>query len=106
MELSSSPLSISATIFSSNLPPLMMSDTMIGFEVAPLAPIARFFLTSSGSIESSHTLVPVAMSDLSDMRNRPFQSNQPIQRIPTFKYSHQLPATLANLSINYRDSRP
>src|SRR3954466_3159749 len=82
----------------------MMSETMIGFEVAPLAPIARFFLTSPGSIESSHTFVPVAISDLSDMRNRPFQSNQPIQRIPTFKYSRQLPVTLVNLSINHRDS--
>src|SRR4030081_3697448 len=44
-----------------------MSDTIIGFDVAPLAPIARFFFTSSGSIESSQTFVPVAISDLSDM---------------------------------------
>jgi hypothetical protein len=36
---------------------------MIGFEVAPLAPRARFFTTRSGSIESSQSFVPHAISD-------------------------------------------
>ena len=40
-----------------------MSDTMIGLEVAPVAPNARFLVTSFGSTESSHSFVPVAISD-------------------------------------------
>src|SRR6188472_521947 len=36
---------------------------MIGFEVAPVAPSARFVFTKSGSTESSQSLVPVAISD-------------------------------------------
>ena len=38
---------------------------MIGFEVAPLAPRAKFLATKSGSMESSHSLVPLAIKDLS-----------------------------------------
>ncbi len=36
---------------------------MIGFDVAPVAPSARFVFTKSGSTESSQSLVPVAISD-------------------------------------------
>ena len=39
---------------------------MIGFEVAPVAPKARFLATSSGSIESSQIFVPLAISERSD----------------------------------------
>ncbi len=35
---------------------------MIGFDVAPVAPKARLRFTKSGSIESSQTLVPDAIS--------------------------------------------
>ena len=38
---------------------------MIGFEVAPVAPSARFLATSSGSIESSQSLVPQAIRERS-----------------------------------------
>src|SRR5215212_11451110 len=38
---------------------------IIGFDVAPVAPSARFVFTKSGSIESSQSLVPVAMRDCS-----------------------------------------
>ena len=38
---------------------------MIGLEVAPVAPLARFLAISSGSTESSHSLVPHATSDWS-----------------------------------------
>ncbi len=39
---------------------------MIGFEVAPVAPLAAVSLaTRSGSTESSHSLVPDATSDCS-----------------------------------------
>src|SRR5581483_1202869 len=41
----------------------MMSATMIGLDVAPVAPQARLRATSSGSMESSHSFVPAAMSD-------------------------------------------
>src|SRR5579864_7542043 len=47
----------------SKRPVLMRSETMIGLEVAPLAPQARLRATSSGSTESSHSLVPQAMRD-------------------------------------------
>ena len=40
---------------------------MIGLEVAPVAPRARLRSTRSGSIESSHSLVPLAMSDCSGL---------------------------------------
>ena len=36
---------------------------MIGLEVAPVAPSGRLLATSSGSTESSQSLVPVAISD-------------------------------------------
>ena len=36
---------------------------MIGLEVAPVAPAARFDRTRSGSIESSQSFVPVASRD-------------------------------------------
>jgi hypothetical protein len=42
---------------------------MIGFEVAPLAPFSRFDFTNGGSIESSQTFVPDAISDLSDINS-------------------------------------
>src|SRR5229473_3701799 len=48
---------------SSKRPVLIRSETMMGFEVAPVAPRARFFLMRSGSIESSHSLVPLAIKD-------------------------------------------
>ena len=47
----------------SNRPVANRSATMIGLEVAPVAPAARFDRTKSGSIESSHSFVPVASSD-------------------------------------------
>ncbi len=69
---SSSPLPTASAMLSLNAPALMMSATMIGLLVAPVAPAARFFFTSGGSIESSQTLVPVAISDFSDMGVSPF----------------------------------
>src|SRR5579859_2281707 len=39
----------------------MMSAMMIGLDVAPEAPRARLRATSSGSTESSHSLVPLAI---------------------------------------------
>ena len=36
------------------------SLTMIGFDVAPVAPMALLLRTNSGSIESSHNFVPVS----------------------------------------------
>src|SRR5262249_6637891 len=50
-------------ISGSDLPVLMISATMIGLLVAPVAPSARLRLTSTGSTESSHSLVPHAISD-------------------------------------------
>src|SRR5262245_20337355 len=49
----------------SKRPVLMRSEMMIGLLVAPVAPSARFAFTSSGSIESSQSLVPAATSDWS-----------------------------------------
>ena len=66
------PVLTASAMWSLNAPALMMSATMIGLLVAPVAPAARFFFTSGGSIESSQTLVPVAISDLRDMGVRPF----------------------------------
>ena len=40
---------------------------MIGLEVAPVAPQARLWATSSGSMESNHSFVPEAISDWSGM---------------------------------------
>ena len=40
---------------------------MIGLEVAPVAPRARFVATASGSMESSHSLVPQAIRDRSGL---------------------------------------
>src|SRR4051812_2978028 len=67
---SSCPSSISSRISSSNAPVLTMSATMIGLDVAPVAPSARFFCTSLGSIESSQTLVPVPISERRDIGER------------------------------------
>src|SRR2546421_330288 len=50
---------------------LMRSDTMMGFEVAPVAPRARLLLTRSGSMESSHSLVPVATRDFRALTGEP-----------------------------------
>ena len=49
----------------SNRPVLIRSAMMIGFEVAPVAPSARLRAISSGSTESSQSLVPEATSDCS-----------------------------------------
>ena len=49
----------------SKRPVLIRSEMMIGFDVAPVAPSARFLTTRSGSIESSQSLVPDAISDRS-----------------------------------------
>src|SRR5207248_4020903 len=73
ISLSPSPFSVSCVICSSNCPDLIMSDTMMGLLVAPVAPIARFFFTIGGSIESSQTFVPVAINDFSDIRVHPFR---------------------------------
>src|SRR6516225_5164495 len=62
---SSRPSRISLFSRSSSRPVLMMSLTMIGLEVAPLAPHGRLRATSSGSTESSQSLVPQATSDSS-----------------------------------------
>ncbi len=61
------PSSIKLRMCWSKRPVLMMSAMMMGLEVAPVAPSARFVFTKSGSIESSHSLVPVAIKDCSDM---------------------------------------
>src|SRR6185437_11633201 len=45
----------------SNRPVLIRSEMIIGLEVAPDAPQARFSTTKSGSIESSQSLVPLAI---------------------------------------------
>src|SRR5258708_5699061 len=58
---------MSLIMSSSKWPPLMRSEMMMGLEVAPVAPAARFLRTSCGSTLSSQTLVPVAMRDLRDM---------------------------------------
>src|SRR3954470_10314020 len=71
MSASLRPCSARSLIFSSNPPALMMSAMMIGLLVAPVAPIARFFFTCLGSIESSQTFVPVEVSCLSDMMRPP-----------------------------------
>ena len=55
---SSCPASRSCWMSSSNRPVLMRSAMMIGFEVAPVAPSARLRAISSGSTESSQSLVP------------------------------------------------
>ena len=47
----------------SNWPVLSKSATIIGLEVSPVAPNCRLTRTSSGSIESSQSLVPVAIRD-------------------------------------------
>src|SRR5207244_6049642 len=47
----------------------MILETMVGFEVAPEIPQARFFWISSGSTPSSQTFVPVAISDAKDIGN-------------------------------------
>jgi hypothetical protein len=36
---------------------------MIGFEVAPVAPMARLAVTSRGSTESNQSFVPAAIND-------------------------------------------
>src|SRR5579883_951805 len=53
---------------SSKRPVLIRSAMMIGLEVAPVAPKARFVFTSVGSTESSHSFVPVATSDCNGVR--------------------------------------
>src|SRR4051812_48568894 len=45
----------------------MILEIMVGFEVAPVTPQARFVLISSGSTPSSQTLVPVAINDDKDI---------------------------------------
>src|SRR5207253_2559649 len=67
MSLSLRPFSARVVIFSSKWPDLMMSEMMIGLDVAPVMPSARNFVTSSGSTESSHTFVPQAIRDFRDM---------------------------------------
>src|SRR5688572_10991948 len=57
-----------------------MSETMIGLEVAPVAPSLRLDATRSGSIESSHSFVPVAMRDCRDMIKIPFRGSRRRQR--------------------------
>ena len=47
----------------------MIFETMVGFDVAPVIPQARFFSISSGSTPSSQTFVPVVISDSKDMCN-------------------------------------
>jgi hypothetical protein len=59
---------------------------MMGFEVAPVAPSARFLTTKSGSIESSQSLVPVAMSDLSDI-SESFHANELLRIIILCRFS-------------------
>src|SRR5258708_40263189 len=59
----------------------MRSLMMIGLEVAPVAPHLRFWVTASGSTESSHNLVPVAMSDLSGSTSI-FQSSRVMRSSP------------------------
>ena len=49
----------------SNRPVLIRSETMIGFDVAPVAPNLRLAATRSGSMLSSQSFVPVAISDSS-----------------------------------------
>jgi hypothetical protein len=66
------PSSISFDICSSKRPVLIRSEMMIGFDVAPVAPSLRLERTRSGSIESSQTFVPEAMSDWRDMGRRSF----------------------------------
>ena len=63
------PCPMSSPIRPSKCPRPMIFETMVGFEVAPVTPHARFFWSSSGSTPSSQTFVPVAMSDASDMMN-------------------------------------
>jgi hypothetical protein len=58
----------------------MMSETMIGFDVAPEAPRRRLLSTSFGSIESSQTFVPEAMSDRIDMRAESFPVGGALRR--------------------------
>ena len=53
----------------SNRPVANRSATMIGLDVAPVAPVARFDRTKSGSIESSQSFVPVASRDSNRVRH-------------------------------------
>ena len=48
---------------SSYRPLATKSATMMGLEVAPVAPMARSRRTKSGSTESSQSFVPVAIKD-------------------------------------------
>src|SRR5687768_11680555 len=61
------PSSKNVRIVSSNRPVFSRSEMMIGLLVAPVAPSAMFRSIRSGSTESSHSFVPDAISDLSDM---------------------------------------
>src|SRR4029450_7039344 len=70
----------------SKRPVLMRSEMMIGLLVAPVAPSARFALTSSGAIESSQRLVPEATSDWSGvisllLGNRELPDKRPVEVI-------------------------
>ena len=47
----------------SNRPVLIRSAMMMGLDVAPVAPLRGCVATSSGSTESSQSLVPQATSD-------------------------------------------
>src|SRR5437899_178562 len=68
---------------SSNRPVLIRSEIIMGFEVAPVAPSARLRVTRSGSIESSHSLVPVAISDCSGVGIQ-ISRSELFERRPTF----------------------
>src|SRR5271170_5188333 len=67
-------------MISSNRPVLIRSEMMIGLLVAPVAPRARFLSTKPGSTLSSQSLVPVAISDLSDIVF--FLSNDDLRTFP------------------------
>src|ERR1700760_856416 len=49
----------------SKRPVASRSEMMIGLDVAPVAPFARLVAISTGSTESSHSLVPHATRDWS-----------------------------------------
>ena len=61
-----SPGPTTSLISESNRPVLIKLETIIGLEVAPVAPSSRLVRTNSGSILSNQSFVPELISDVNE----------------------------------------
>src|SRR5262249_53214424 len=110
MASSSCPALMSCWMSESNRPVSRMSAMMIGLDVAPVAPKARLRAISSGSTESSHSLVPQATSDCSGVMTVP-RGKRELQLMirtptPSSRAMSQYAAFLAAIRENPDDDTP